>query len=164
MVSIGGTCSGVTQDGHRREVAGVANEASGVAEVNRMVVYLQRMPLRTSRYALEVSSRKSAAKNRTPGTAGPGKNGWNDERHRRSDVERGEQIVLAMLAGVGADAAGRWHHPVSLQPIERPGDLDDGHVEVLGPAQICAVAQGMATCRRLSIDLGRFAGVTLTDA
>ena len=110
------------------------------------------------------SSRKSAAKNRTPGTAGPGKNGWNDERHRRSGVERGEQIVLAMLAGVGADAAGRWHHPVSLQPIERPGDLDDGHVEVLAPAQICAVAQGMATCQRLSIDLGRFAGVTLTAA
>ena len=100
------------------------------------------------------------SKDRTPGTAGPGKNGWNDERHRRSDVERGEQIVLAMLAGVGADAAGRWHHPVSLQPIERPGDLDDGHVEALAPAQICAVAQGMATCRRLSIDLGRFAGVT----
>lgn len=45
------------------------------------------------------------SKDRTPGTAGPGKNGWNDERHRRSDVERGEQIVLAMLAGVGADAA-----------------------------------------------------------
>lgn len=104
------------------------------------------------------------SKDRTPGTAGPGKNGWNDERHRRSDVERGEQIVLAMLAGVGADAAGRWHHPVSLQPIERPGDLDDGHVEALAPAQICAVAQGMATCRRLSIDLGRFAGVTPTDA
>lgn len=104
------------------------------------------------------------SKDRTPGTAGPGKNGWNDERHRRSGVERGEQIVLAMLAGVGADAAGRWHHPVSLQPIERPGDLDDGHVEVLAPAQICAVAQGMATCRRLSIDLGRFAGVTPTDA
>jgi hypothetical protein len=106
-----------------------------------MVVYLQRMPLRTSRYALGVSSRKSAAKNRTPSTVGPGKIGWKDERHRRSDVERGEQIVLAMLAGVGAGAAGRWHHPVSLQPIERPGDLDDGHVEVLAPAQISAAAR-----------------------
>jgi hypothetical protein len=164
VASIGGTCSGVTQDDHRHEVAGVGDEASGVAEVNRMVVYSQRMPWRTSRYALGVSSRKSAAKNRTPGTVGPGKIGWKDERHRRSGVERGEQIVLAMLAGVGAGAAGRWHRPVSLQPIERPGDLDDGRVEVLAPAQICAEAQGMATCQRLSIDLGRFAGVTLTDA
>jgi hypothetical protein len=81
------------------------------------------------------SSRKSAAKNRTPGTVGPGKIGWNDERYRRSGVERSEQIVFAMLAGVGAGAAGRSHHPVSLQPIERPGDLDDGHVEVLAPVQ-----------------------------
>ena len=111
-----------------------------------------------------MSSRKSAAKNRTPGTWGPGKIGWKEERHRRSGVKRGEQIVLAMLAGVGADAAGRWHHHVSLQPIERPGDLDNGRVEVLAPAQLCAVAQGMATCQRLSIDLGRFAGETLTAA
>ena len=98
------------------------------------------------------------------GHGGAGQDRLEDDRHRRSGVERGEQIVLAMLAGVGAGAAGRWHHPVSLQPVERPGDLDDGHVEVLAPAQICAVAQGMATCQRLSIDLGRFAGVTLTDA
>jgi len=67
------------REGRREPVAGVGDEASGVAEVNRMVVYSQRMPWRTSRYALGVSSRKSAAKNRTPGTVGPGIGGGTDE-------------------------------------------------------------------------------------
>ena len=99
-----------------------------------MVVYLLRMPLRTSRYALGVKQ-EVGSKEPHAGHGGPGKIGWNDERYRRSGVERSEQIVLVMLARVGAGAAGRSHHPVSLQPIERPGDLDDGHVEVLAPVQ-----------------------------
>jgi hypothetical protein len=43
---------------------------------------------------------KVGSKEPHAGHGGPGKIGWKDERHRRSGVERGEQIVLAMLAGV----------------------------------------------------------------
>ena len=76
-----------------------------------MLGYLRTIPLRTRRNAARVVSRKkSAANGGAPGAAGAGQLRGVDEHHRRARVQRGEEVVLALLAEVGARAVGEQYH------------------------------------------------------
>ena len=71
-----------------------------------------------------------SGKRRDTGYRRAGQIGGMDEYHRRAFVQRGEQVVLAGFAEVGARVVGQQHHTVGVEVVERADGLVDGLAEV----------------------------------
>ena len=65
-----------------------------------------------------------------PGIVGPGSSaGWMNTTADRG-IERGEQLVLALVADVDPGMVGQQHHPVGVQIVKGTDRFGDGLVDV----------------------------------
>ena len=113
--NVGQAASGIAYDGDGHSVRGVGHESARMAQdeldVGVLAAYLvaDKQKRRAGRIEQEVDGERRNLVHRGAGQF-PGV----DEDHGRTRIQRGEEVVLAVLAEVGPRAVGKQHHPVGV--------------------------------------------------
>jgi hypothetical protein len=112
-------------------VRGIRDEAAGVAQDEPDVRILAANTIAYQKVCCARGVQEEVGREwRHAGHCRAGQIGRVDKDHRRTSVERREQVVLAVLAEVGACVVGQQHDPVGLEIVESADALGHGFVHV----------------------------------